>query len=119
MMWFRLRMRARFRGPNARLISAAAAAGSGENMSDNNITGAVIEGMKVKITEALEAQSVEIQDAYGDNQHVSIDVVSTMFEGKNSVQRQRLVYKAIWQEMQETVHAVDAMTCKTPEEAGK
>jgi len=50
---------------------------------------------------------------------LSIDVVSTMFEGKSAVDRQRMVYKAIWQELQETVHAVDAMTTKTPAEAGK
>jgi hypothetical protein len=30
---------------------------------------------------------------YGDGRHVSIDVVSAAFEGKNSVSRQRLVYK--------------------------
>lgn len=33
--------------------------------------------------------------------------------------RQRMVYKAIWLELQETVHAVDAMTTKTPAEAGR
>jgi len=66
----------------------------------------------------------------------SIDVVSAAFEGKSSVDRQRMVYKAIWQELQarhrygraafctshmsqETVHAVDSMTTKTPQEAGK
>ena len=34
------------------------------------------------------------------------------------MKRQRLVYKAIWLELQSTVHAVDAMTTKTPQEAG-
>jgi stress-induced morphogen len=32
--------------------------------------------------------------------------------------RQRMVYRAIWLELQDTVHAVDAMTTRTPEEAG-
>ena len=32
--------------------------------------------------------------------------------------RQQLVYKAIWLELQDAVHAVDAMTVKTPQEAG-
>jgi stress-induced morphogen len=36
----------------------------------------------------------------GDNQHLAIDVVSEWFDGKNSLQRQRAVYKAIWEEMQ-------------------
>ena len=50
------------------------------------------------------------------DRHVSIDVVSDVFEGKSSMQRQRMVYKAIWMELQETVHAVDNMTTKTPAE---
>jgi acid stress-induced BolA-like protein IbaG/YrbA len=33
--------------------------------------------------------------------------------------RQRMVYKAIWLELQDTVHAVDAMITKTPDEAAK
>jgi hypothetical protein len=90
----------------------------------------------------------------------SIDVVSPAFEGKSAVDRQRMVYKAIWQELQarlscprarpfvvvarvrvcmrlltpgclfmcsavclpriqEAVHAVDAMTTRTPVEAGR
>ena len=49
----------------------------------------------------------------------SIDVVSAAFEGKSAVDRQRMVYKAIWMELQEAVHAVDAMTTKTPAEAGR
>ncbi|KAG2454146.1 hypothetical protein HYH02_001182 [Chlamydomonas schloesseri] len=76
-----------------------------------------MESMKAKICEALETDNCSISDVYGDGRHVSIDVVSNLFEGKNSMQRQRMVYKAIWLELQETVHAVDAMTTKTPEEA--
>jgi len=75
--------------------------------------------MRQKIGEALETDQVSIQDVYGDGRHVSIDVISSAFEGKNSVARQRLVYKAIWLELSDAVHAVDAMTTKTPEEAGK
>lgn len=51
------------------------------------------------------------------HRHVSIDVVSNVFEGKNSMERQRMVFKAIWFELQDTVHAVDSMTTKTPAEA--
>jgi acid stress-induced BolA-like protein IbaG/YrbA len=35
-----------------------------------------------------------------------------------ALHRQRMVYKAIWEELQNAVHAVDAMTTKTPSEAG-
>jgi hypothetical protein len=49
----------------------------------------------------------------------SIDVVAAAFEGKSAVDRQRMVYKAIWMELQEAVHAVDAMSTRTPAEAGR
>jgi stress-induced morphogen len=49
--------------------------------------------MRQKIGEALETDRVSVVDAYGDAQHVSIDVVSSLFEGKGAVARQRLVYK--------------------------
>ena len=48
--------------------------------------------------------------------HIAIKVVSPMFAGKRVVQRQQLVYKAIWEELQGPVHAVDSMECKTPDE---
>ena len=46
-----------------------------------------------KIRTALEAEKVEVTDAYGNGQHVSIDVVSDLFEGQSSMKRQRMVYK--------------------------
>mmetsp|Transcript_105 Transcript_105/g.238 ORF Transcript_105/g.238 Transcript_105/m.238 type:complete len:167 (+) Transcript_105:58-558(+) len=110
------------RTPSLR-ISAIQVSGPGSNdgpaEGGNKLDHPLILQMKEKIQTALEADSVEIIDVNGDQQHVSIDVVSSFFEGKNSVQRQRAVYKAIWEELQEAVHAVDAMTTKTPEEASK
>ncbi|MBO8589962.1 BolA family transcriptional regulator, partial [Staphylococcus aureus] len=50
---------------------------------------------------------------------VSINVVSSAFEGQSAVNRQRMVYKAIGEELQSTVHAVDQMTTRTPSEAAK
>lgn len=82
------------------------------------ISREVVTSMKTSIAEQLQAERVDIADAYGDGRHVSIDVVASAFEGLNSMKRQRLVYKAIWLELQSTVHAVDAMTTKTPQEAG-
>lgn len=80
------------------------------------ISQELIERMKNNITQALEAESVKVADTYGDGRHVSIDVIASSFEGKSSVKRQQAVYKAIWLELQNTVHAVDAMTTKTPSE---
>ncbi|KAK3132374.1 hypothetical protein QOZ80_6AG0520420 [Eleusine coracana subsp. coracana] len=73
--------------------------------------------LEAKIKEQLEADAVTVVDASGDGRHVCIDVVSKAFEGKSAVNRQRMVYKVIWEELQSTVHAVDQMTTKTPAEA--
>ena len=71
-----------------------------------------------QIQSSLDALEVRVEDQSGDGQHVCISVVAEVFQDKTSVQRQRLVYKSIWLELQSAVHAVDAMTCQTPEEAG-
>ncbi|CAN6164030.1 unnamed protein product [Urochloa humidicola] len=73
--------------------------------------------LEAKIKEQLEADAVTVVDTSGDGRHICIDVVSKAFEGKSAVNRQRMVYKAIWEELQSTVHAVDQMTTKTPDEA--
>ncbi|KAG6422507.1 hypothetical protein SASPL_119080 [Salvia splendens] len=77
----------------------------------------LMETMEKKIKEHLSADSVVVKDAYGDGRHVSIDVISSSFEGQSAVNRQRAVYKAIWEELQDRVHAVDQMTTRTPSEA--
>ncbi|KAL3521777.1 hypothetical protein ACH5RR_019926 [Cinchona calisaya] len=82
-----------------------------------SIDSTLIQSMKKKIKEHLNAESVIVRDSYGDGRHVSIDVISTSFEGQSAVNRQRMVYKAIWEELQNTVHAVDQMTTRTPAEA--
>lgn len=75
--------------------------------------------MTAKIGAALETDRVAVTDVSGDGRHVEIDVISPVFEGKRSMERQRMVYKAIWEELQGEgmVHAVDAMVCRTPGEA--
>lgn len=57
------------------------------------ISADLMSAMQSKISEALEADSVKVEDVYGNNQHVNIEVVAEQFEGKNAVQRQRMVYK--------------------------
>eukprot|EP00882_Tetradesmus_deserticola_P010983 GHRQ01011617.1.p2 GENE.GHRQ01011617.1~~GHRQ01011617.1.p2 ORF type:complete len:150 (+),score=40.41 GHRQ01011617.1:97-546(+) len=95
--------------------STAATAGS--SAPEGQMNAALMEAMQAKIKDALEAERVSVADVYGDGRHVNIDVVSAAFEGKSSVARQRMVYKAIWLELQDAVHAVDSMTTKTPQEA--
>ncbi|KAA8534703.1 hypothetical protein F0562_032220 [Nyssa sinensis] len=82
-----------------------------------SIDSPLMQSMEKKIKENLNAESVIVKDAYGDGRHVSIDVISSAFEGQSAVNRQRMVYKAIWEELQNTVHAVDQMTTRTPTEA--
>ena len=85
----------------------------------NDITSALMEQMREKISQGLEARSVDVNDLSGNGRHVSIKVVSQAFEGKSSVNRQRMVYKCIWLELQDQVHAVNEMVTMTPEEATK
>ncbi|KAG7336600.1 BolA-like protein [Nitzschia inconspicua] len=78
----------------------------------------VVDVCTAKIKQALETDNVKVVGAYDDpnGSHISVEVVSAMFQGKRPVQRQQLVYKAIWEELQGPVHAVDNMICKTPDE---
>lgn len=78
----------------------------------------VVETCTQKIGNALDTSDVKVTGAYDDpnGSHISIEVVSEKFEGKRAMQRQQMVYKAIWDELQGPVHAVDSMICKTPDE---
>ncbi|CAN8300327.1 unnamed protein product [Cochlearia groenlandica] len=81
-----------------------------------SIDQTLMQSMELKIKEQLNAESVSVKDMSGDGRHVCINVVSSAFEGQSAVNRQRMVYKAIWDELQNVVHAVDQMTTKTPAE---
>jgi len=81
------------------------------------IDSPLMTSMTAKIKDSLKAQEVSVVDAYGDGRHVSIDVIAEAFEGQSRVSRQRMVYKAIWEELQSAVHAVDQLRTRTPAEA--
>ena len=73
------------------------------------------------IEEIKEAIQKELPDAVvvvdGGGGHFTIDVTSKEFAGKNIVQQQRLVYKAIWDLMKgenAPLHAVDSLICRIP-----
>lgn len=85
---------------------------------EGQITSELINSMRLKISDALKTDNVQVNDVQGDGRHVEIVVVSKEFEGKTAVNRQRMVYKAIWEELSDAVHAVDAMVTQTPDEAG-
>eukprot|EP00986_Skeletonema_menzelii_P000577 scaffold160_cov157-Skeletonema_menzelii.AAC.34 len=87
-------------------------------MSSTPPDTSVVDTCTKKIMAALETDDVKVIGAYDDpnGSHISIEVKSALFEGKRPVQRQQLVYKALWEELQGPVHAVDSMICKTPDE---
>ena len=70
--------------------------------------------IKEAIEQAIPDAAVEVSGAGG---HFTIQVTSTVFEGKNRVQSQRLVYSAIAHLMKgdtAPVHAVDKLTTIVP-----
>ena len=83
--------------------------------------------IKQKLTAALQPEHLEIVDEShlhaghagarpeGES-HFRVTVVSPAFHGKNRVQRQRLVYQALADEMKSDIHAL-ALVTKSPDEA--
>jgi len=74
----------------------------------------MLEDIKNKILEAIPDAVVSVDGGGG---HFTIEVTSAQFEGKRTLQRQRMVYKAIWDLMagdNAPLHAVDSLVCKTP-----
>ena len=72
------------------------------------------------ITESLNPVEcvVTASDDDPNGSHIQIVCISDIFDGKSTLQRQRLIYKAIWDEMSGPVHAVDSIIAKTPKEMG-
>mmetsp|Transcript_20733 Transcript_20733/g.50699 ORF Transcript_20733/g.50699 Transcript_20733/m.50699 type:complete len:152 (-) Transcript_20733:186-641(-) len=78
----------------------------------------VVAGAKRKLMEEFKPTKLDVIPAYDDpnGSHVAIRVTSEAFEGKNTVQRHRMVYKTLWEELQGPIHAVDELITKTPAE---
>ena len=64
------------------------------------------------IAEHLECEHLEVQ---GDGAHFQALIVSTAFEGKRTVARHQVVYKALGERMREEIHALSMRTL-TPAE---
>jgi acid stress-induced BolA-like protein IbaG/YrbA len=76
--------------------------------------GSVTDAIQKAIEDKIEGAIVTVTGGGG---HYQIEVTSAVFEGKNMVQSQRLVYGAIAHLMQgesAPVHAVDTLRTKTP-----
>ena len=77
----------------------------------------ITDQIKLSILEAIPGCEVEVAGSSG---HFEIYVCSSEFEGKRIVAKQRMVYRAIKHLMagdDAPLHAVDKMTCDTPEQA--
>ena len=68
-----------------------------------------------KIRATLPDATVEVQDLTGGGDHFEALIVSKEFDGKNSVNRHRLIYGILQEEMKGAIHALTLKTF-TPEE---
>jgi stress-induced morphogen len=93
----RLCLQALRRGPRARAGAPSGAFDESPSQpvsdEEKQISSSLMQQMQAKIGEALSAEEVSVSDMYGNSQHVTIRVVSSEFDGKTAVQRQRMVYK--------------------------
>ncbi len=87
----------------------------------------VATAMEQKLKEALSPLSLKIVDQSHQHaghagarpqgeSHFHVEIVSAAFEGKSRVQRQRLVYQALAEEMANDIHALSLQTA-APSEA--
>merc|ERR1712187_605289 len=88
--------------PTAARLPALAATPALRMMCGTPLRRSVVDQCRDKIATALSTDEVEVKGAYDDpnGSHIFIKCVSEAFEGKRSLQRQQLVFKAIWDEMQ-------------------
>ena len=86
----------------------------------------VAQKIETKLNEHLAPVRLEISDESarhhghsgarpGGESHFSVTVVSATFEGMNRIERQRLVYRVLADEMKSDIHAL-ALTTLTPAE---
>jgi len=88
----------------------------------------VAAAIEKKLTEALSPLRLDIIDEShkhaghagarpSGESHFDVEVVSASFEGKSRVERQRLVYGALVEEMAEDIHALSLRTLAPDEES--
>ncbi len=88
----------------------------------------VAQRIRERLTAALNPEQLEIADEShrhaghpgsrpGGETHFRVEIVATAFEGKSRLERQRLVYAALKDEMSQQIHALSLVT-RAPGEAG-
>ncbi|MBT3627159.1 MAG: BolA family transcriptional regulator [Rhodospirillaceae bacterium] len=87
----------------------------------------VAQSIERKLTEALKPDKLEITDESARHEghagarpegesHFHVMIVSAEFDGKSRLERQRLVYRVLADDMKSDIHAL-ALTCQAPGEA--
>ncbi len=74
------------------------------------------EAIVAKIRAALPDAQVEMRDLTGTEDHWEATVVSEAFRGKTPIQRHRMVFDALAEEMKGPIHAL-ALKTWTPDQA--
>jgi BolA family transcriptional regulator, general stress-responsive regulator len=88
----------------------------------------VAQRIREKLTSALNPTRLEVVDEShrhaghagarpGGETHFRVEVVAAAFQGKSRIERQRLVYGALKEEMSEQIHALSLVT-RAPGEPG-
>jgi len=74
------------------------------------------EELRRRVAEALPDSRITIRDMVGDGDHYEMVVVSAAFEGKNTLERHRLVYAPLKGVLGGSLHAL-ALKTLAPSEA--
>jgi stress-induced morphogen len=74
------------------------------------------EAITAKIVAALPDARVELKDLTGTQDHWEAVVVSASFAGKNPIERHRMVFSALEEEMKGPIHAL-SLRALTPDQA--
>ena len=72
--------------------------------------------LRRRVGEALPGASITIRDMVGDGDHYEMVVVSAAFEGKNTLQRHRLVYEPLKGILGGSLHALALKTLAPSED---
>jgi stress-induced morphogen len=70
-----------------------------------------------KIQAAIPDAKVEMRDLTGTEDHWEATVISKAFAGKSPIQRHRMVFDALAEEMKGPIHAL-SLKAWTPDQAG-
>ena len=77
------------------------------------MTAERVEMIRQRLTEALEPESLDIEDDSAS--HFNVIIVSNKFNGQNLIKRHRMVYDAVADMMNKEIHAL-SMKTYTPDE---